>query len=74
LRTMAEIIEMRVHRDTRARAYDGAERASSVAGNEREKASLRLVASLMAFGPTATTKQFDAIARRGGRRTMRATH
>lgn len=40
--------------------------------DEAEKASLRLVASLMTFGPKATTRQFDATVSRRGRRNMRA--
>jgi hypothetical protein len=65
---MAEVIEMSTHREKTSLS----EHAIPAPTNEAEKASLRLVASLMTFGPMATTQQFDASVRRGGRRSVRA--
>lgn len=65
---MADVTEMRAYRENSVPiAAD-----ISAPSDETEKASLRLVASLMTFGPRATTRQFDATVRRRGKRSMRA--
>ncbi len=65
---MAEVHDLSTHRPTGAMSAAGSIAPSDAA----EKASLRFVASLLTFGPTATGKSLDLPDRRRVRRSMRA--
>lgn len=67
---MADVTEMSAYRENNLCGPV----VASVPCDEAEKASLRLVVSLMTFGPRATTRQFDAIVRRKVRPSVHARH
>jgi len=62
---MGNVIDIREH----TRTIDGPPAAFGAIG-AGEKASLRLMASLMTFGPAITGRQLEVLPRRGSKRRV----